>query len=447
MHIHFIAIGGAIMHQLAIALKNKGFHISGSDDDIANPAKSNLKQAGLLPPKTGWFPEKITSDTDAVILGMHAKADNPELLQALRLNIRVYSFPEYIYETCKNKKRVVIAGSHGKTTTTSMIMHVLKYCNMDFDYLVGASVEGFEHAVKISDAPVIILEGDEYPASAIEKHPKIHFYHPHISVLTGIAWDHVNVFPTYDFYKEQFALYIRNMQAGASIIYNAEDREVVQLIEKEAESLRQIPYATPSYKIADDEVVLPTSQGNITLKIFGDHNLQNMEAARKTCNELGIDNFDFYKAIVSFKGAAKRLEKITEREDLIVFRDFAHAPSKLKATLKAVRERFPGHFLMACFELHTYSSLQENFLSEYAHALNDCDRGAVFFSAHALQLKGLPQLGEARIKDSFQNDRLFVTNDPEALHQWITDTMHLTEHPVCLLLMSSGTFEGMALNF
>ncbi len=447
MHIHFIAIGGAIMHQLAIALKNKGFTISGSDDNISDPAKSHLEQAGLLPEHAGWFPEKIPETTDAVILGMHAGADNPELQKALALNIRVYSFPEYIYDTCRDKKRVVVAGSHGKTTTTSMIMHVLRFCNIEFDYLVGAKVEGFDSSVKLSDAPLIILEGDEYPASVIEKRPKIHFYHPHISVLTGIAWDHVNVFPTYDFYKEQFAVYLRDMQEGASIIYNAEDREVVQLIENEAKSLRQIPYATPSYKVHDDEVLLPTSGGNIALKIFGDHNLQNMEAARKTCNELGIDNFDFYKAITAFKGAARRLEKITAREGLIAFRDFAHAPSKLKATLKAVRERFPGHFLIACFELHTYSSLNKHFLSEYAHALNDCDRGAVFFSTHALALKGLPQLNEFVIKDSFQNDRLFVSSDPDALRQWISDSMHLTEHPVCLLLMSSGTFEGMALDF
>lgn len=447
MHIHFIAIGGAIMHQLAIALKNKGYAVTGSDDDIADPAKSNLSAAGLLPEKEGWFPDKIDNDVDVVILGMHAKEDNPELQQAISAGKRIYSFPEYMYEMAKDKKRIVIAGSHGKTTTTSMIMHVLKQCNIDFDYLVGAKVEGFEHSVKISDAPVIILEGDEYPASVVEKRPKIHFYHPHVSVLTGIAWDHVNVFPTYDFYQEQFAIYLREMQPGATLIYNAEDKEVVTLIEKDAQYLRQIPYVTPQYKIVDDELVLPTSEGNISLQIFGDHNLQNMEAARKVCKELGVDDFDFYKSIASFKGAARRLEKFIDRKDLLAFRDFAHAPSKLKATLTAVRERYPERYLIAVFELHTYSSLNENFLSEYAHSLNDCDRGAVFFSAHALQIKGLPLLNEKAIQQDFQNEHLDVFSNADALKEWINNTIHLANKPVCLLLMSSGTFEGMDLEF
>jgi UDP-N-acetylmuramate: L-alanyl-gamma-D-glutamyl-meso-diaminopimelate ligase len=378
---------------------------------------------------------------------MHAKGDNPELIRAKELGLPVYSFPEYIYEASKDKKRVVVAGSHGKTTTTSMIMHVLRDQGIDFDYLVGARVEGFDLSVKISDAPLIILEGDEYPASVLEKRPKIHFYHPHISVLTGIAWDHVNVFPTYEFYKEQFAIYLRDMLADSTLIYSAEDSEVVRLVEEEGQKLKLVPYATPNFKVENDAVTLPTSEGKVSLQIFGGHNLQNMEAARKVCNALGIEDKDFYKSIQQFNGAARRLEKINEREDFIAYRDFAHAPSKLKATLSAVRERYPDHFLIACFELHTFSSLNEQFLSQYEHSMDACDRGAVFFSAHALSLKGLPPLNTREVKQHFANDALVVLNKKDDLRQWIQDAIHTADKPVCLLLMSSGTFDGMDFEF
>lgn len=447
MYIHFIAIGGAIMHQLAIALQNKGYKVTGSDDEITDPSKSNLAQKDLLPPQYGWFPEKINDNIDAVILGMHAKGDNPELIRAKELGLPVYSFPEYIYEASRDKKRVVVAGSHGKTTTTSMIMHVLRDQGIDFDYLVGARVEGFDLSVKISDAPLIILEGDEYPASVLEKRPKIHFYHPHISVLTGIAWDHVNVFPTYEFYKEQFAIYLRDMPANSALIYSAEDSEVVRLVEKEGQNLKLVPYVTPNFKVEHDAVTLPTSEGKVLLQIFGGHNLQNMEAARKVCNALGIEDRDFYKSIQQFNGAARRLEKINEREDFIAYRDFAHAPSKLKATLSAVRERYPDHYLIACFELHTFSSLNEQFLSQYEHSMDACDRGAVFFSAHALSLKGLPPLDTGEVKQHFANDALVVLNKKDDLRQWIQDAIHTADKPVCLLLMSSGTFDGMDFEF
>jgi UDP-N-acetylmuramate: L-alanyl-gamma-D-glutamyl-meso-diaminopimelate ligase len=447
MYIHFIAIGGAIMHQLAIALHNKGYKVTGSDDEITDPSKTNLAEKGLLPEKYGWFPEKLNQKPDAVILGMHAKGDNPELIRARELGLPIYSFPEYIFEASKDKKRVVVAGSHGKTTTTSMIMHVLRDQNIDFDYLVGARVEGFDLSVKITDAPVIILEGDEYPASVLEKRPKIHFYHPHISVLTGIAWDHVNVFPTYDFYKEQFAIYLRGMFPDSTLIYSAEDREVVDLVEKEGASLKLVPYATPNFKIENDEVTLSTSGGKVGLQIFGGHNLQNMEAARKVCNALGVDDTAFYNSIQNFTGAARRLEKINEREGFVAYRDFAHAPSKLKATLSAVRERFPDHYLVACFELHTFSSLNEQFLSQYAGCMDACDKGAVFFSAHALSLKGLPPLATSEVKRHFENDNIVVLNKSNELRQWISDSIHVTDKPVCLLLMSSGTFDGMDFKF
>lgn len=447
MHIHFIAIGGAIMHQLAITSKEKGYQVTGSDDEIADPARSNLVDAGLLPAQEGWFPEKITNDLDAVILGMHARADNPELQRAQELNIPVYSFPEYIYNNAKNKKRVVIAGSHGKTTTTSMVMHVLKNQDIDFDYLVGAKIEGFKHSVRLTDAPVIILEGDEYPASALEKRPKIHFYHPQVAVITGIAWDHINVFPTFENYCEQFRIFIRQLSDKGTLIYNAEDREVVHLLETEHPKTRLLPYATPHYQNKDGKVLLPTDLGEKELNIFGIHNLQNLEAARKVCNCLGVSDFQFYESIQSFQGAARRLEKIYNGEDLVVFRDFAHAPSKLKATLEAVREQYPHHMLVACFELHTFSSLNVAFLNQYARSMDACDAGAVFYSSQSLMLKKLPPLPPALVKSSFKNNHLEVFENPEGLHTWIENHMEESKKPVCLLLMSSGTFAGMAVNF
>ncbi len=447
MHLHFIAIGGAIMHQLAIALHKKGYTITGSDDEINNPAKSNLEKEGLLPEKNGWYPEKINQSIDGIILGMHAKEDNPELNAAQELGIPIYSFPEYMYQVTKDKKRVVIAGSHGKTTTTSMIMHVLRAVGLDFDYLVGAKVEGFENSVRITDAPVIILEGDEYPASIIEKRPKIHFYHPHISVLTGISWDHVNVFPTYENYKEQFAIFLKMLAQDSVLIYSAEDSEVVKLTEQDARHLQQIPYVAPNYKIHNGDVVIETSEGNFALQIFGAHNLQNMEAAHKVCQQLGVSDKDFYNAITTFSGAANRLQKISDNEKMLVFRDFAHSPSKLKATLNAALEKYKNYNIIACFELHTFSSLTANFLSEYAFSMNDCKNAAVFFSKHALSLKRLPALDPKEINDYFQDDNLQVFDDKNNLRNWIENCIHSSEQPVCILLMSSGTFDGMDINF
>ncbi len=447
MHLHFIAIGGAIMHQLAITSFKKGNIITGSDDIIADPAKSNLFKAGLLPKENGWFPEKITKEIDAIILGMHAKEDNPELLKAIELQIPIYSFPEYIYKMSEQKTRIVVAGSHGKTTTTSMIMHVLKKQEIDFDYVVGAKVDGFEYSVKLSDAPVIIIEGDEYPASTIEKRPKIHFYFPHIAVITGIAWDHINVFPTYDNYWRQFQIFLDQMKDGHTIIYNAEDKEVIRLIESEKNDLKNLPYATPSYQIKKNSVVLLATEGNITLNIFGEHNLQNMEAARKVCNTLDVSDEAFYKSFADFKGAARRLEKIHEEEDLIIFRDFAHAPSKLKATLKATRKRFPNHTLIACFELHTFSSLNKDFLREYEHSMDDCNFASVFYTPQTLASKNMPDLDPQLIKSSFNREDLKVFDHKESLRNWISQEISDNGKRICLLLMSSGTFEGMDMAF
>jgi UDP-N-acetylmuramate: L-alanyl-gamma-D-glutamyl-meso-diaminopimelate ligase len=444
--IHFIAIGGAVMHQLALALQRQGNIVTGSDDEISDPAKSNLAAKGILPEQFGWFPEKILKKPDAIVLGMHAKADNPELLKAQELGIPIYSFPQYIYEVSKDKKRVVVAGSHGKTTITSMIMHILKHQNIDFDYLVGAKVAGFDQSVKLSDAPLIILEGDEYPASVVEKRPKIFFYHPHISVLSGIAWDHINVFPTYENYLSQFEQYLNGIETGVPVFYNNEEEEVRKLIDSSAKHLKAVPYNMPAFHYENGEAVLDTEAGPLPVAVFGRHNLLNMQAAIAVCMELGISKTDCYKAIATFTGAARRLEKIFETENIVAYRDFAHAPSKLKATLDAVREAYPTHNLVACFELHTYSSLSEPFLKEYAHSMDAADSAIVYFSHHALGLKGLPPLQSATVKNYFLRDDVEVIDEKQKLETKVGGLLQDKSKPICLLLMSSGTFDGIDWN-
>ncbi len=441
--IHFVAIGGAIMHQLAIALQTMGHTITGSDDEIEDPAKTNLTNAGILPPKTGWFPQKITPSLDAVVLGMHAKADNPELLAAQKLGIPIMSFPEYIYEVSKNKTRVVVAGSHGKTTVTSMIMHILKHNGIDFDYMVGAKVAGFDGSVKLSNAPLIILEGDEYPASAIERKPKILFYHPNITVLTGIAWDHINVFPTYSNYFSQFTGYLNGLEPQTKVVYNEEDAEVCRAVAASTADTVKIPYRTPRWEYSDGEFKVVTGIGSFPISVFGKHNLQNIAASIEVCRELGIHWTKSLEAIASFTGAAKRLEKLYETPTLKVFRDFAHAPSKLKATLDAVREAFPNHFLLACFELHTYSSLNKDFMVQYAGSMDKADRAIVYYSHHALEIKGLPEVATQDVAAGFANPLLSVTTDSAQLVDYVTSAIEASDRPTFLLLMSSGTFGGI----
>ena len=441
------------MHQLALALHRQGYRVTGSDDEITDPAKGNLSAAGLLPAQFGWFPEKISTNIDAIVLGMHAKGDNPELLAAKKAGIPVYSFPQYVYEVSKNKKRVVVAGSHGKTTITSMIMHILKHKGIAFDYLVGARVAGFEQSVQLTDAPIIILEGDEYPASVEEKRPKIFFYHPHISVLSGIAWDHINVFPTYKIYFSQFEQYLQGMESNTRVFYNNEDSEVRRVIETAGEKLSAIPYQTPPFHYEDGFPVMDTKAGPVKVSVFGRHNLLNMQAAIDVCMELGVTESDCYNAIASFTGAARRLEKVKEEKNLLVYRDFAHAPSKLKATLNAVREAYPDHHLVACFELHTFSSLNEQFLSEYAHSMDAADAAIVYFSHHALGLKGLPPLDPANVKKYFRRNDVIVIDEKEKLENIVKEMInnkdkpaYRTGRPVFLLLMSSGTFDGIDWN-
>lgn len=440
MNVHFIAIGGSVMHQLALALHRKGYQVTGSDDEIFEPALSNLQKEGLLPAATGWHPEKITAGLDAVILGMHAKNDNPELQKAKELGLMIYSFPEYIYQESRDKTRVVVGGSHGKTTTTSMIMHALKKAGKDFDYLVGARLEGFDRSVQVTHAPVIVCEGDEYPASAIEKRPKFHFLFPHIAILTGIAWDHINVFPTFDFYLEQFTIFIQKIELGGLLIYNETDDVLKKLVtENKRTDIRYQPYQAPRHTIENGKTTLTIEGQTSGLQVFGNHNLLNLHAAWFVCRDLGMDAATFVKGMADFTGASKRLELLASNERTVVYRDFAHAPSKVKATIEAVKQQFPNRTLIAVLELHTYSSLNEQFMNEYKGAMDKADEAAVFYSHHALELKRMPELPADKVYKGFGKEGLTVLNDKNDLMQWLQRQQY---QDACLLLMSSGIYDG-----
>lgn len=442
--VHFIAIGGAAMHNLALALHQKGFSVSGSDDEIKEPSRSRLAAAGILPDKEGWYPEKLELRPDHVILGMHARADNPELVRAQELGLKIWSFPEYFYEQSKDKTRVVIGGSHGKTTITSMIMHVMKTLGRDFDYMVGSTVDGFETMARLSDqAPVIILEGDEYLSSPIDRRPKFHLYHAHIGLLSGIAWDHINVFPTFENYVEQFRIFAQNLPDKGQLIYYKNDPELVTIATEIKSRVHTIPYDIPEYRINDGltEVVY---EGEIfPLQVFGKHNLANLEGAREVCRLLGVQGTDFYRATASFTGAGRRLELVKQTADRALFRDFAHSPSKLKATVEAVKEQFPGRKIIACMELHTFSSLSENFLDQYSGTMSEADVPLVYFNPSVIAHKKLAAISESQVKMAFADDRVEVHINPILLRDRIT--FHFTPGSV-LLMMSSGTFDGIELN-
>lgn len=441
MRIHFISIGGSVMHQLAIALKRKGYEISGSDDEIFEPAAGNLKNEGLLPPNIGWFPDLMTKDIHAVILGMHAKKDNPELQRAAELGLKIFSFPEYIFHESLHKKRVAIGGSHGKTTTTAMIMHAFKSNHSDFDYLVGASLKGFEQSVQITDAPVIICEADEYPASTIEKRPKFHFLFPHIAVLTGIAWDHINVFPTFDFYLEQFVIFINKIEKNGVLIYNETDQVLKELVVKNfRKDIQYIPYALPKYEIKNGLTTVSIGGLNTVLKIFGEHNLLNLQAAYLVCKQLDMEDEAFATAIATFEGAAKRLQLIAEKNNCNVYRDFAHAPSKVKASINAVKEQFPDKKLVAVLELHTFSSLDQNFMKEYKGAMEMADDAIVFYSKHALELKRMNFLEPQAVKNGFQKQNLEVINERKILEEKLKSYSFNNTN---FLFMSSGNYDGI----
>lgn len=441
MHIHFIAIGGSAMHNLALALYNKGEYITGSDDAVFEPSKSRLEAKGILPAAMGWFPEKITEEIDVIILGMHAKADNPELLRAQELGLTIYSYPEFIYEHAKNKTRVVIGGSHGKTTITSMILHVLHYHGKEVDFLVGAQLTGFDTMVQLTDeSDFMLIEGDEYLSSATDLRPKFHLYQPNIALISGIAWDHINVFPTFENYVDQFRIFIHKITNGGILVYNEEDAVVNQLVQETEMPIRKLPYHKPESHIENGITYIETADGSMPLEIFGDHNLSNLAGAKWVCQNMGIDEDDFYEAIATFKGAAKRLEKIAETAAAVAYKDFAHSPSKVKATTEAVKLQYPGKKLVACLELHTYSSLNADFLGEYEGALNAADTALVFYSPDALAIKRMAPISKEDIAKAFNKTNLLVYTQPDDFQAFLKET-DFTDS--VLLLMSSGNYGGL----
>ena len=439
--LHFIAIGGAAMHNLALALHHKGYHVTGSDDAIFEPSKSRLQKHGLLPEEMGWFPEKITSDIEAIILGMHAKADNPELLKAKELGLKIYSYPEFLYEQSKNKTRVVIGGSHGKTTITSMILHVMHYHNIEVDYMVGAQLEGFDTMVHLTEKnDFIVLEGDEYLSSPIDRRPKFHLYQPNIALLSGIAWDHINVFPTFENYVEQFEIFVNQITKGGILVYNEEDETVKKVAEETTNTIRRLPYQTPSHTVENGITYLDTPEGPMPIEVFGAHNLNNLAGAKWICQNMGVDEADFYEAIASFKGASKRLEKIAEGKGKVAYKDFAHSPSKVSATTKAVKNQYPDRKLVACLELHTYSSLNAEFLKEYEGALDAADVAVVFYSPDAVKIKQLQEVTYNQIAQSFKREDLLIYTNPAEFKDFLFST-NLDNS--ALLLMSSGNYGGL----
>lgn len=440
--VHLIAIGGSAMHNMALALHEKGFIVSGSDDEINEPSKSRLQKAGLLPAEIGWFPEKINTHLDAVILGMHAREDNPELLRAKELGIKIYSYPEYIYEATKDKTRIVVGGSHGKTTITAMILHVMQALNIETDYMVGAQLEGFSTMVRFSNtSKYAVIEGDEYLASPIDRRPKFHLYHPHIAIVSGIAWDHINVFPTFDMYVDQFRQFIKLIEKGGSLIYCSKDEVLNSLCEStELQEVQKIPYQVPEHKIVDGQSSVVYKNHEFPLLVFGNHNLMNLQGAMLVCKSIGIKEVDFLHAMSSFKGAAKRLELVSKKNGFNFYKDFAHSPSKLKATTDAVKQQFPNRKLIACMELHTFSSLNEEFLMQYKDAMNLADEAIVYFNPHTIAHKKLKPITEEQVMRCFNRSDLKVFTESNQLVQSLKDKNYQN---TVLLMMSSGNFDGI----
>ena len=441
MNYHFIAIGGSAMHNIAIALKQKGEEVSGSDDQIFEPSRSRLKDNGILPEQMGWYPDKITNAIDVIVLGMHAKPDNPELLKAQDLGLKIYSYPELLFEHSKHKTRVVIAGSHGKTTITSMVLHVLDYHDRPTDFMVGAQLEGFDNMVKLTEEnDFILLEGDEYLSSAIDRRPKFLWYQPNIALISGIAWDHVNVFPDFDTYKQQFVEFTECMTNGSTLVYFENDEVLKDIAIHSKKPTRKHSYSIPNHQIIDGDTYLKTDEGPMPIEVFGNHNLQNIAGAKWICQHMGVDEEGFYEAISSFKGASKRLEKVIQTPNAIVYKDYAHSPSKVKATTEAVKQQFPQKHLCVCLELHTYSSLTASFLTEYKHTLDKADEVVIYYSKKALEIKRMPELEQQQIEDSFGRADLRVFTNAEDFHTYLK-SKRFNNH--VLLLMSSGNYGGL----
>lgn len=440
--VHFIAIGGSAMHNLAIALHLKGYKVSGSDDEIFEPSKGRLNKYGLLPDSIGWNPDKITDDLEAVILGMHAREDNPELKKAQELGLKIFSYPEYLYEQTKDKIRVVVGGSHGKTSITSMILHVLTQNNINHDYMVGAQLEGFECMVKLSEeAKIVVLEGDEYLSSPIDRRPKFHLYRPNIAIISGIAWDHINVFPTFEIYVDQFAKFIDLIEPNGSLIYFEGDDELKKLAEKARVDIQTTPYSTHPNEIENGVTSIITNGRKTPLEIFGEHNLQNLMGAKLVCKALGVSETDFDKAISSFKGASKRLELVKKNEHTAIFKDFAHSPSKLKATTKAVKAQWPERELIACMELHTFSSLNKEFLQQYKNSMETADKAFVYYSPETIAHKRLEPISEEEVAAAFGSNNVKVFTDSKEL---LKEIEQFDWNEKNLLLMSSGNFNGVS---
>jgi UDP-N-acetylmuramate: L-alanyl-gamma-D-glutamyl-meso-diaminopimelate ligase len=440
MRIHFIAIGGSAMHNLALALHDKGYQISGSDDQIFEPSRGRLEKAGILPDEMGWFPNKINGDLDAIILGMHARTNNPELLRAQEMGLRVYSYPEFLFQQTQSKKRVVIGGSHGKTSITSMILHVLNEVDMKCDFMVGAQLEGFNRMVNLEESTeVAIFEGDEYLSSPIDRRPKFLHYKPHVALISGIAWDHINVFPTFEGYVDQFKLFVESIEPGGKLIWYKNDEHLQEVTNKALGNTTSHPYEAHPNNVNDGITSLITENGPVELQIFGNHNMENLKGAMLVCRELGISDTAFYQAISTFGGASLRLELIDKCSTGAVYRDFAHSPSKLKATVSALREQFPTRRLIACMELHTFSSLSADFLTEYDGCMDEADIAIVYYSQEALKHKKLEMISKNDVLAGFGGG-VTVHTDSEILKDYL---LHTSMEETNILLMTSGNFGGM----
>ena len=441
MKIHFIAIGGSAMHNLAIALSRKGNTVTGSDDEIFEPSRSRLAREGILPASVGWDPKRITADIDAVILGMHAREDNPELARARDLDIPVYSYPEYVYESTRDKRRVVIGGSHGKTTVTSMILHVMRAAAADSDYLVGAQLEGYDCMVRLTDAaPIAVIEGDEYTASPLDRRPKFHLYKPHIALLTGVAWDHINVFPTFENYKEQFRIFVNLIEPGGTLVYYEGDPVLRALAAEARDDIYCVPYNTHPHRKENGTTVLTTASGEVPLRVFGDHNLQNISGAVEVLRRCEIPDTVIYTALSEFSGASKRLELVAETPDRVFYKDFAHAPSKLRATTAALKAQFPERRLTACMELHTFSSLNKDFLPLYEGAMEGADAALVYFNPKVIAHKRLDPISPGEVMRAFAGENVRVFTDTSAMEAALKASISRGGN---LLMMSSGNFDGM----
>lgn len=443
MRIHCISHWWRVTSSLAIQLKLLGHNVTGHDDEIYEPSKSALAQHGLLPQHEWWDADSVTSDIDMIVLGMHASADNPELLRAKELGLMIKSYPEVIYEFSKNKMRVVIAGSHGKTTTTSMVMHVLKHNGISFDWVVGGIVPGFDTMVSLDDNhKIIIIEWDEYPDGKINMTAKMLLYKHNIGILNGIAWDHITTYPTFDSYLLPFQTFVDQTPTDGFLGYYQDDQEVTNIMEHTDTQAQTVWYTVHPHIIRDGITYLQTPQWEVKLSIFWAHNCINISAAKLVCNQLDLSDEQFYAAIWSFTGAGNRLQLIhqDDAKHLTILRDFAHSPSKLTATINAVKTQYPDRTIIGLFELHTFASLSASFLPEYKWSFDAADIACVYYDDHTFQIKRMTPLTKEVVINGFGRSDLVVQDSANDLQAWY-DNLDLTNSVV--VLMSSGNFGGV----